>query len=240
MYLCNADTDHDMEGLTIERKIEIFEDRFVDLRRITCTELENKGTSPQDLRITLMTLPSGAARQHRDFITNNYPIFQKAKTIEEIFIPLNFYLSFLNYNLLAHIVKHFGSQSLQQRMKSYSKDMMLFQKETMISDIVPYLRQEFNCPKDYSKLELKVDIDITTTSLEDLEEIRKQFANEFLLPNFALFLANLRKSSLLIVWLIPSDFIPTLVKSIEAGNKSSFFAELHVFEISADGAIVFG
>ena len=238
MYLCNAGTDHDMEGLTIKRKIEIFEDRFVDLRRITCTELENKGTSPKDLRITLMTLPSGAARQHREFITNNYPTFRTAKTIEDIFIPLNFYLSFLNYNLLAHIVKHFGSPSLKKRMNSYSADMVLFQKETMISDIIPYLNQESNCLKDHSKLELKVDIDITTTSLEDLEEIRKKFANEFLLPDFVLLLADLRKSSLLIVWLIPSAFIPILKESI--GNKSSLFYELHIFEISAEGAIIFG
>ena len=228
-----------MEGV-IKAKIKVFEDRFIDLRTSTCKELVNKGTSPQDLRITLMSLPREASDQHEKFIIDKYHIFEEAKTIEEIFVHLNFYLNFLNYNLLAHIIRNLRlSKNLRRKMNSYCEDIKLFQKETMTSDIIPHLVRKSTSLKGFSKLELDIDIDTHTTSLEDLEELRKQFANEFLLPDFALLLANIKKSSLLVVFLVPSAVVPTLKQEVKR-KESDFFSKLHIIEISVDGAIVFG
>lgn len=239
--LCILFAGAELEELTIERKIEIFEDRFIDLRRTACEELANAGTSPQQLRITLMTLPSRAANQHQQFIVEKYTLFEEAKTIEEIFIHLNFYLNFLNYNLLTHIIKcHRLSPNLQQKMDSYCKDMELFLKETMIIDIIPYLPRKSKCTKG-TEIMLKVDIDVYTTSLEDLEHYRKDFASELLLPDFALLLANLKKSSLLIVWLTPSVLVPALKKTLNVKRKElSFLSKFHILEIYVDGALVHG
>ena len=236
--MCFHNAGNYSEGLfTIEKKIKFFEDRFIYLRITTCKELAVKGLSPQDLRITLTSLPKAAADQHKRFIIEKYHIFEKAETVEEIFSHLNFYLSFLNYNLLVHVIKHFGSKNLQLKMKSYCKDIELFQKETMIADILPYLPQESTCPKDHSRLELKVNIDITTTSLDDLEQYRKQFANEFLLPDFALLLADLKKSSLLIVWFVPSAVVSTLKLQTKM-KKFYLFSIFYITVISVDGAII--
>ena len=182
-----------------------------------------------------MTLPVWASHQHRKFIDENYDIFKDAKTVEDIFKPLNFYWSFLNYNLLAHVIKYFGSQYLKQEMNSYCEDMKRFQKETMIADIIPYLPQTSNHPEGYSNLNLKVDYDITTTSLEDLEDYRKQFAKEFLLPDFALLLADLKQGSMLIVWLVPSTIISTLKKEIEMRRKEPyFFSKFQILQINVE------
>ena len=174
-----------MKSLIIKKKIKTFENRFVDLRKSTCRELATMGTSPQDLRITLMTLPTGTAEQHDHFIIDKYHIFQKAETVEDIFIHLNFYLSFLNYNLLAHIIKFLEppvSRTLQRSMDSYCQDIELFKKETMTIDIIPYLPRKSTRPDGYSKLKLKIDINIKTTSLEDLRNTGRSWLVNYYCP----------------------------------------------------------
>ena len=205
-------------------------------------ELEKLHVPLLELRTTLMTLPSGTSQQHQKFLDEKYGIFKDAQAVEDIFRQLNPYLSFLNYNLLAHIIKHFGNQPLKQEMKCYCEDIKQFQKETMIADIIPYIPQTSDQHlKDYSKLNLTVDFDIATTSLEDLEEYRKRFATEFLLPDFALIIADLKQSSLLIVCLVPSTIISTFKKEIEEKmTKPSFFSEFRILETYVEGDIVHG
>ena len=226
---------------TIEQKIETFEKRFVRLRVDACMELQRQNVSLLELRTTLMTLPSGPSQQHKKFIDETYDVFKGAQEVEDMFRPLNSYLSFLNYNLLQHVIEFFGSQDLKQKMNSYCEDIKRFQKETMIADIIPYLPQTSDHPEGYSNLNLRVNFDIATTSLEYLEQYRKRFAAEFLLPDFALLLADLKQSSLLIVWLVPSTVLPILKEKMEIKRKEfSFFSKFQILEICVEGDIVHG
>ena len=139
--------------------------------------------------------------EHEQFLLQKYPLFEEAKSIESIFLHLNFYLSFIDFSLLEHIIEHFGSESLKQRMTQYSEDMRQFRMTTTISDVIPHLPQKSHSPQGYSKLEVKANIDCKTSTLEKLDQYRKRFASEFLLSQFVLFLSDIKKSSLIVTWL---------------------------------------
>ena len=143
---------------------------------------------------TLMNLPYAIANENEEFVTSKYSLFKKAELIEDIFLHLNFYLSFIDFSLLEHIIEQFGSDSLKRDMSSYAEDMRQFRMYTPVSEALDHLPKISDAPADYSRLTVKFDFDVHTATLEDLETYRKRFASEFLLSQLALSLSDVQES----------------------------------------------
>ena len=214
--------------------IQKFEKRFVDLRKAALEECTEKVVDVTKFRQTLMTLPGDITNEHEQFLMSKHCLFKTAETVEDIFLHLNFYLSFIDFSLLEHIIEYFGSDGLKQRMRQYSLDMSQFRKETTINEVIPYLPRKSHTPPGYSKLEIKADFDIETSTLEDLDLYRKQFASEFLLSQLTLCLMDVKKSSLLVTWLIPSAIVQPLKEGFEVTDESVFL-RIHILKLTLDG-----
>ncbi len=163
--------------------------------------------------------------ENKDFIISKYFLFEKAESIESIFLYLNFYLSFIDFSLLEHIIEQFGSDSLKQDMSSYAEDMRKFRMKTTINKVLDYLPKISDAPADYSRLTVKFDFDIQTATLEDLDTYRKRFASEFLLSQLALSLSDLQESSLLVTWLVPAA-VGAMISNQVQEKSSSFFLRI--------------
>ena len=184
-------------------------------------------------RRTLMMLPKAISEEHKGYITENYSLFKEAGSVEDIFVHLNFYLSFLDFSLLEHIIKHFGSCDLQQRMKEYSRDVQIFRTETLVADIIPHLSHKPEPPPHFVKLMLKLDFDPETCSLEVLEQHRKKCGSALSLSKFAFFLVALQEGSLVAVWLIPLDIVPSLKDCIKT-KSLTFFLNHKILKLSVN------
>ena len=195
------------------------------------TELIRKEVTVEALRLTLITLPAGLSQEHDKYLKSNFHHFERAKSLGRIFLHFNTYLSFIDFSLLEHIIEHLCSDELQQEMNQYSEDMRLFREETMVCDLIPFLPRASTTPKYYSDLVIKVDVDITKCTLEDLDQYRKLFLSEFLLSKLALHLATVENGSLLLHWLIPSDIISAL-KSHICKQDVSFFQRLQILKFT--------
>ncbi len=174
-----------------------------------------------DFRRALMNLPCPITSENKDFIISKYFLFEKAESIESIFLYLNFYLSFIDFSLLEHIIEQFGSDSLKQNMIRYAEDMRQFRMYTPVSEVLDHLPKISDAPADCSRLTVKFNYDIHTATLEDLETYRKRFASEFLLSQLALSLSDLQESSLLVTWLVPAAVGAMISDQVQ--KKSSFF-----------------
>ena len=217
-------------------QIKHFEDRFYDLRKSALAEVTDKGVSVKEFRTTLMTLPQAIQNEHEEFILAKYSLFEEAKTVESIFAHLNFYLSFIDFSLLGHIIEKFCNKGLQSRMKCYARDMVSFRSGITVSEIIPHLRCSSKVLENTSRFKVELDIDITTFTLEDLEDIRTHCASELSLSNFALQLAEIKKSSLVLTWLIPSAIVSSVKRSIQQLLAHSFFVQVNpkMLELSLD------
>ena len=140
-----------------------------------------------------MIMLSSIKNENKDFLSN-YSLFEEAKSIKSIYKYLSFYLSFIDFSLLEHIIEQFGSDSLKRDMSSYAEDMRQFRMKTPVSEALDYLPRTSAAPADYSRLTVKFDFDVKTATLEDLEMYRKRFASEFLLSQLALSLFELQES----------------------------------------------
>ena len=175
-------------------------------------------------------LPNAISKQHEKFITEKYSVFMQANSVEYIFAHLNFYLSFIDFSLLEHIIEHFGSPGLQQSMEKYATDMVRFRSETTVADIIPHLSGRPDSPPDYVKLEMKLNFDPKTCTLEDLEQHRKRLGSEFSLSKFALFLVKLGEGSLVEVYLVPLNIVPTLKRHVQQ-KSLTFFLNLEILKL---------
>lgn len=210
-------------------QVKTFEEKFHNLRMTAQTELIRKGVTVEKLRLTLITLPGGLSLEHDKFLKSNFRHFERAKCLDKIFLHFNTYLSFIDFSLLEHIIEHLCSYELRKEMKQYSEDMRLFREETVISDVIPFLPRASTTPKQYSQLKIKVDVDITKWTLENLDQYRKLCLSEFLLSKLALHLARVENGSLLLCWLIPSDILSALKRHIRK-QDACFFEKLQIIE----------
>ena len=177
---------------SVAEKVNNFEMRFYDLQSSVFSEIVAKNISVTSFRQTLMTLPNAISKENETFLIEKYFIFEQAESVKDIFLYLSFYLSFIHFSLLEHIIEHFGSSVLQQKMKLYSRDMEMFRIETSVADIIPHLSGRHEPPPHFAKLKIKLNFDPNTCTLEDLEQHRKKLGSELSLSQFALFLCEIK------------------------------------------------
>ncbi len=220
-------------GTTTADRIKEFDRRFRNLRKIALEEITEKRIPVTEFRQTLMTLPSPITNENKDFILSKHSLFEKAESIESIFVHLNFYLSFIDFSLLEHIIEQFGSDSLKRDMSSYAEDMRQFRIKTPVSKALDHLPKILDAPADHSRLTV-FDCDVQTATLENLETYRKRFASDFLLSQLALSLFDLQESSLLVTWLVPAA-VGAMISDQVQKKTSSFFLSNNILKLSLEG-----
>ncbi len=225
-------------GTTTADCIKQFETRFMVLQKIALNEITEKGVTVSDFRQTLMIMPSSIKNENKDFILSKYSLFEVAKSIEIIFLHLNFYLSFIDFSLLEHIIEQFGSDSLKQDMSNYAEDMRQFRIKTPVSEALDHLPRNSDPPVGYSRLTLKLNFNVQSATLEDLDTYRKHFASEFSLSQLALSLSDLQESSLLVTWLVPAA-VGAMISDQVQKKSSSFFLSNSILKLSLEGECLY-
>ncbi len=149
---------------------------------------------------------------------------------------LNFYLSFIDFSLLEHIIEQFGSDSLKQDMSSYAEDMRQFRMKTPVSKALDHLPRNSDPPVGYSRLKAKFDFDVHTTTLEDIDTFRKGLSKRCLLSPLALSLSDLQESSLLVTWLVPAAVGAIISDQVQ---KKTNFLSNNIISLSLEGECLY-
>ncbi len=109
----------------VAREIKDFEDRFSDLVFAVQMEIEDdmekrqtshKRWAIRKLQNNLSYLPISIKPDHFEFVQESLKTISKAESIQEIFMYLNLYWSFIDCNLLQHLISKFGSEGLQTHL----------------------------------------------------------------------------------------------------------------------------
>ena len=140
--------------------------------------------------------------------------------------------------LSINIIEQFGSDSLKQDMSSYAEDMRQFRMNTPVSEALDHLPRNSDTPAGYSRLTLKLDVDVHTATLEDVDTYRKRFASEFLLSQLALSLFDLQESSLLVTWLVPAA-VGAMISDQVHKTTASFFLSNGILKLSLEGECLY-
>ena len=106
------------------------------------------------------------------------------------------------------------------------------QPEAECTDIPPNLKQNLQ------QVVFKHHSLSSSSSLEDVEFVRREIAREFSLPDFVMILVRIEHGSIVTTWLLPVTLVATLKDEIQQG-KLQFLQQKDVLEMVFPDSKVF-
>ena len=190
------------------------------------------------LRHSIIRLPGDLKKEHRLFVRKVKPELKKAKSIEDIFFAIDDYWDFLNYSLLVHIINRHASDVIKKEMAEYTAQVCVFRRKTRLDKFSKiYKRKEKKVDERFRTLVTEHNIQLSTTTLEKVEEIRHDVCSELSLQEFSLQLAAVAPGSLVITWLVPQSLVAYIQKSVKLSSPA--MRKHHVSQLTIDGLIVY-
>ena len=202
-------------------KCKIFRKRFYELEDKAIELAKAKGWTPDTFSSLLSRLPLKYRDDHVMFLKEEIPRFLKATTIKEIFSYLDLYWSFLSTDLLEYIIDQLGDVESKRQLKQLNAEVAEFRKMTplnvywKVEEIDPASRPVPNAELWQLVTDHKPNSLSGSSTLDEVEKFRKQFANAFTIDKVALCISKISPGSLRIVWIIPPSVAPLLDTDIK-------------------------
>ena len=200
---------------------------------------ESVKTQPVDtFKVRLTSLDANKQKRHETALKE---IIGQKTTVEDIWIDLSFYMNFLNYEILQHILYKFENMELQKRMDDYKAEIAAFFNSTRLCDFVKCwpIHDEEPPEEELRKfLTTKTTKDWNTCTLEELNNLRGSLARKLLLPKFALILQDANRGCVTLTFSVP----PSLVAHLQADIKNTDlkeFVDMDIEAITVDGVVCY-
>ena len=195
-------------------------------------------------------LASVDAKKQKHHETALNEIIGSREKIEDIWIQLGFYMNFLNYELLEHVLDKFEDDIpedkvkqytlLQERMRMYIVRIHAFFKSTRVCDFIELWPTLTDSPpkRDLHQFIVKCNKPWDTCTLYDLEQIKDGLARKLLLPKYSLFLQSAHESSITVIFSIPPSLITQLQCDIR-NTELKVFLDMDIEIITVDGVVCY-
>ena len=217
-------------------EIELLETEFESLKDDV---FESVKTQPVDtFKFKLTSFKIKDKEHHMEYIKE---IVDKRDTVLSVWIELNDYLNFMNYEIVQHILAKFKNADLQARMDAYRAKIKRFFSQARISDFIecwPMLHCEPPVEKLRHFIQIKCCKEWETCTLEDLDNLKERLATKLLLPEFILILEKATGGSLAVTFSVP----PLLVAQLQSDIKNAelnVFADMDIETITVDGVVCY-
>ena len=223
-----------MFPLDVTKWIETLIEQFDCLHERLVTEISEGGISVGKVLRALTRLPLTFRTEYESKIRSMLPELEERRVIDNLFYRLNPLFTFLDYELLQHLISKFGSQELKRDMTSYTEKVPLFKKHTTIGELIncwPGLKVP---PIDHELLRAKFAGDPKSYTLEKLDSFRNRFFNELQRSEFvtvSILMLVESANSFIAVWFIPTVAVQELTEAISQID-TTFFRTEQILELS--------
>ena len=223
-----------MSPLDVPKWIEALIEQFDCLHERLVTEVSEGGISVGKVLRALTRLPLTFRTEYESKIQSMLPELEEKRVIDNLFNRLNPLFTFIDYELLQHLVSKFGSQELKREMMSYTEKVQLFKKVTTIGKLIDCWPGLEVPPVDYNKLRAKFAGDPKSYTLEKLDSFRNRFygkirRSEFVTVSILMLVES--TNSFIAVWFIPTVAVQELTEAISQIDMTFFQIE-QILELS--------
>ena len=222
----------------VNAKIKELERKFDDLVLHAQDDMTNNHVDVRHLRHSVKCLPSHLKSEHEHFTERKEDALRKAKSVDDVFFTADGYWDFLNYSLLQHIIDRHASDEIKKEMEMYVQEIVSFRKKTSLRGFSKaYRRKPKKADEKFKKLVSEHNFDLSTATLEDVEQFRNDICSELSLFPFSLQLAALTTGSVVITWLVPQSLVAHIQKAITLSSRT--MKKHHVTQLTVDGYIIY-
>lgn len=173
---------HSNDTVATKYKVELLESKFADLCNGICEELDAlQEVEVEKLIRSLICLPMKLRSKYKNVILQNLPSVKRGRRFSELLLPV---ISFIDYELLEHMIHKFGSQNLNMQMQWYSREIQTFKEQTTVQQLIniwPGSLGEVN--SDNLEVIARVKEDPQSWYLTDLEKLRDKYYGHMLLQD---------------------------------------------------------
>jgi hypothetical protein len=223
-----------VSSLDVPKRIKTLVEEFDCLHERLVDELSEGGTSVDKVLRALTRLPFTFRMEYESKIQNMLPELEKREIIENLFYHLNPLFTFIDYELLQHLISKFGSQTLKKEMMSYTEKVQLFKKVTTIGELLNCWPGLEGPPIDHKILRAKFADDPKSYTLEKLDHFRNRFYNKLRCSEFvavSILMLVEPASSFVAVWFIPTVAVQELVVAF-CRMDNAFLQSEQILELS--------
>ena len=167
--------------------------------------LQEKQVSTKDLYSFLQSLPFEYDQSVAEGL-------RQAKTPEDIFITLQSYYSFWDYEIFQSLIEEYNLDKRNKTLQ-YPKHFKSYTQKLKVSEFIainPSLAKHEAKSKDSTKLNLKFDIDIIQCSLDRVNELKEVVANAMDVKASTLRLLSIQEGCMDVSFLVPSPIADSL------------------------------
>ena len=126
----------------------------------------------RELMQAMTLLPLQLRNKYEISIRLIYPaLMEKEITPDEFMSHLNHCISFIDYGLLSHLTRKFGSDGLKKEMKSYENGIQIFKKQTTIRDLINHWPGKLLASLKLHVLSDKISQDPSACTLDQLDTL---------------------------------------------------------------------
>lgn len=200
IILCIVDISFFIAAL--KKSIKELEEIFLKVVKAVLVDCES--VDIKDIKTYITLIPVLMKPEHLPFLTVNELAFAQATSVVEIFTKLNLYWDFMNYGILAHLVEKCGCNSTKQLMGQFVCSMEDFMSATKLADFMHVWTGRKAVPQGFTELIVHHGLDPKQTTLQQVENFRKEFCQHFSLYQVVLIFRSVHPGSVTAVWLIPS------------------------------------
>ena len=197
--------------------------KFLTLQADLIKSLKSGHVTPAQLVQTLKHYTHGltstglSERSSASLFQEHEEELTAAKEIEDIFLAINPYFSYFNYELIEVIVNVHGAREDKENMQRYHNDFSEYCRK------MPCVEFQEECSSDkskHTKIKFKLDYNANQLKLGDIKCIQRRIAEILNLKSSVLYLYRVEDGCMVITFLVPTFWVESLMKII-ANNISA-------------------
>ena len=222
--------------VNIPLQIEVLQKEFITLRDdVYEVKIQHQKIGP--FKVMLNSLDVNLLHRHNKALQ---AIVGNKETVDDIWRDLSLYINFLHYELLKNVVEKYKDPDLKKRMRQYIENVTTFFSETKVCDFMQFWPVQFETPprEELCNFVIKCNKDWNTCTLQDIAQLKCILARKLLLPEHAILLQDLLKSSLTIIFSVNVSIVPQLKSNIKK-TELSVFVEMDIETITVDGVVCY-
>ena len=205
--------------------------KFLELQAELIKSLKEHKVDPLEIVSTLMGYGYSISSSNESLRTSLFQTHQQelttAKKIESIFLIINPYISYFNYELLEVIIRAHGSKEDKGNMQRYIVDFSEYCKK------VPCVEYCEGFESKRTKIKFKHDFDRKQLTMGDSKRIQRRIAEILLLKPSVLFLHRIEDGCVAFTFLVPTFIVGILMESITK-NRVSLEKEVKLLRVEQD------
>ena len=162
----------------VKKKAKQKDMRFRTLVTKTCRYLSytitTRGKRFYDFKIAVSLMPASLRGHHMVLSPDDRQAISRAKSFKEIFIVLNQYWTFVQYELLEYVVQKYGSVRLKKKMQAYVEAMDEFEAQISIDHFTPVKL----CSPRPDSVAMKIHLSGSQHMLRDARNVQRSMAEQ--------------------------------------------------------------